>query len=87
MGTDYGYRTGINKTMLNHVGNVVKNLSKKAKIKKNDYVLDIASNDGSLLKNYKKNIKTFGIDPIQKKYDNEYKDINYKVADFFLLIK
>ena len=82
-GPDYGYRTGINKTMLNHVKSVVKNLSKKAKLKKNDYVLDIASNDGSLLKYYRKDIKTFGIDPILKKYKSEYKKINFKIADFF----
>ncbi len=82
-GPDYGYRTGINKTMLNHVHNVVKNLSKRARIKKNDFVLDIASNDGSLLKFYSKNINTFGIDPILEKYKSEYKKINFKVADFF----
>ena len=35
--------------MLNHVKEVVKYLSKKVKLKK-DLVLDIASNDGSLLK-------------------------------------
>ena len=33
-GPDYGYRTGINKTMLNHVKKVVINLSKKTKVKK-----------------------------------------------------
>ena len=82
-GPDYGYRTGINKTMLNHVSRVVKNLSKKTKVKKNDFVLDIASNDGSLLNFYKKDIKTFGIDPILEKYKDEYKNINFKIADFF----
>ena len=82
-GPDYGYRTGINKTMLNHVRNVVSYLSKKTKLKKKDIVLDIASNDGSLLNFYKKNIKTFGIDPILNKYKKNYKNINYKIADFF----
>ena len=82
-GPDYGYRTGINKTMLTHVNKVVKNLSKMTKIKKNDFVLDIASNDGSLLNFYNKNLKTFGIDPILQKYKSNYKKINYKVADFF----
>ena len=82
-GPDYGYRTGINKTMLNHVRNVVTYLSKKTKLKKKDIVLDIASNDGSLLNFYKKNIKTFGIDPILNKYKRNYKNINYKIADFF----
>ncbi len=82
-GPDYGYRTGINKTMLNHVKKVVINLSKKTKVKKNDFVLDIASNDGSLLKYYNKKINTFGIDPILEKYKNQYKNINYKIPDFF----
>ena len=82
-GPDYGYRTGINKTMLNHVKQVVKYLSKKTKIKKNEYVLDIASNDGSLLNFYNKNLKTFGIDPILEKYKENYKNINFKVGNFF----
>jgi len=82
-GPDYGYRTGINKTMLNHVKSVVKYVSQKVKIKKDDQVLDIASNDGSLLKFYNKNIVTFGIDPVLDKYKNEYKKINFKISKFF----
>ncbi len=82
-GPDYGYRTGINKTMRDHVRKVAEYLSKKTKLKKNDLVLDIASNDGSLLNNYNKNILTFGIDPVLKKFKKEYKNINYKVNDFF----
>ena len=82
-GPDYGYRTGINKTMINHVNKVVKDLSKKTKLKKNEFVLDIASNDGSLLNFYNKNVKTFGIDPILNKYKDKYKKINFKISDFF----
>ena len=82
-GPDYGYKTGINKTMLDHVKKVVKILSNKVKLKSKDFVLDIASNDGSLLKFYKKNVNTFGIDPIINKYKNDYKKINFKISDFF----
>ena len=82
-GPDYGYRTGINKTMLDHVRGVVKTLTKKTRLKKNELVLDIASNDGSLLNFYDKKIITFGIDPILNKYIEEYKNINYKISDFF----
>ena len=80
---DYGYRTGINKTMRDHVKKVVKKLSKKSKLKNGHHVLDIASNDGTLLKNYKKNIITWGIDPLIAKFINEYKNINNKISDFF----
>ena len=57
-GKDYGYRTGINSTMTIHVRDVAKKASKFGNLKNNDAVLDIASNDASLLKFYKKEIYT-----------------------------
>ena len=59
-GQDYGYRTGINKTMTEHMRKITHQLSKRVGLKNNDAVLDIASNDGTLLNFYKKNIITFG---------------------------
>ena len=83
-GPDYGYRSGINLTMTNHLKSISKKLTKLTKLKKNDYVLDIASNDGTLLNSYKiKGIKTVGIDPILKKYKKFYKKINIKIPSFF----
>ena len=82
-GPDYGYRTGINHTMTKHVKNLVQNLTQKYKLKHGDSVLDIASNDGTLLNFYNKDILTFGIDPLIKKYIKFYKKINYKVSNFF----
>ena len=82
-GPDYGYRTGINKTMLNHVKDITRLLTRKKSLKKTDMVLDIASNDGSLLNSYKSNVIKFGIDPILKKYEKNYKNIDYYLADFF----
>ena len=48
-GKDYGYRTGINSTMTNHVKKTVEKCSALAELKANDLVLDIASNDATLL--------------------------------------
>ena len=70
---DYGYRTGINLTMTNHVKKVVKKLIKIASIEKNEAVLDIASNDATLLSFYnKRSITTFGIDPLVNKFIKKY---------------
>ena len=80
---DYGYRTGINATMSEHVKSVVKKISKISKLKNGDNVLDIASNDGTLLKNYNNKVITWGIDPILIKFSKEYKKINYKISNFF----
>ena len=82
-GPDYGYRTGINKTMTNHMKNIMKNLSKKIKLKKGDCILDIASNDGTLLNFFDKRLIKFGVDPLVNKYIQFYKKINYKISDFF----
>ena len=82
-GQDYCYRTGINKTMKDHMKKISNVLSKKVSLKKNDAVLDIASNDGTLLNFYNRDVITFGIDPILKKYKNNYKNINFKLPNFF----
>jgi hypothetical protein len=82
-GPDYGYRSGINKTMVDHLKKVVFKAIKKTNIKENDMVLDIASNDATLLKNYSKKIITFGIDPLVNKFKKNYLNIDYKISDFF----
>ena len=82
-GPDYGYRTGLNKTMTQHMEKISLNISKIVKLKENDAVLDIASNDGTLLNFYPQNIITFGVDPILNKFKNNYKKINYSLNNFF----
>ena len=82
-GPDYGYRTGINKTMRDHMEEVKTILLKKLKLKKGDFILDIASNDGTLLNFFNKNLRRVGIDPLVNKYKKFYKNINYKISDFF----
>ena len=82
-GPDYGYRTGINRTMTEHVKKITKILVKKTKISKKECVLDIASNDGTLLKCYNRKYFTCGIDPLVNKYRKNYKGINFKISSFF----
>ena len=80
---DYGYRSGINRTMAEHLKKTVIKNSKLVKLQDNDYVLDIASNDGTLLNFYEKKIVTVGIDPLVNKYKSYYKKISYKISNFF----
>jgi len=82
-GLDYGYRTGINKTMTNHMKLIQKTTTKILKLKKNDAILDIASNDGTLLNFYKKEIFKVGIDPTIKKIGKYYKKIDISISNFF----
>ena len=82
-GPSYGYRTGINKTMTDHVKHIANEASKIVKITKGDHVLDIASNDGTLLNFYRNDIIKVGIDPILNKFVSNYKKINFKINNFF----
>ena len=82
-GKDYGYRSGINKTMTDHLQRTANILAKKTKLRTNDHVLDIASNDGTLLNSYNKNIIKVGVDPIVYKFKKFYKNIDYPINDFF----
>ena len=82
-GKDYGYRTGINLTMTNLVKKVAFEAQKLSQIKKNDYILDIASNDGTLLNFFRNDLIKVGIDPILFKFKKYYKNINYKIQNFF----
>ena len=71
-GNNYGYRSGLNKTMVKHLKKKAKKLSNFAKLKKNDFILDIGSNDGTFLNSFNKNINKFGSDPTAKKYKEFY---------------
>jgi len=60
----YWYKSGVTDTMKVALKEIYKVGVKSAKLKKNDYVLDIGANDGTLLNYFKKNkIKTIGCEP------------------------
>jgi SAM-dependent methyltransferase len=80
---DYGYETGINNTMRNHMKQVVQEIKNLKNLKKDDIILDIASNDGTLLNNFSRNLITIGIDPILNRFKEKYKKINFKISKFF----
>ena len=73
-GDSYGYRTGLNSSMVKHINNKAELLRKKVKLGKNDVVIDIGSNDGTLLNSFPSNkkLKLIGIDPTIKKFSKFY---------------
>jgi NDP-4-keto-2,6-dideoxyhexose 3-C-methyltransferase len=81
---EYGYRSGINKTMSDHLADVTGKVQKIVRLEKNDIVLDIGSNDGTLLKSYsREDIRRIGIDPGGEQYRKYYPDTIRLVSDFF----
>ncbi|MDP2796472.1 MAG: class I SAM-dependent methyltransferase, partial [Methanoregula sp.] len=81
---DYGYRSGINKTMSDHLNDIVIKAQKIVHLEKNDIVLDIGCNDGTLLKSYtQQDLQRIGMDPGGEQYIKYYPDDIRLVSDFF----
>lgn len=80
----YGYLSGMNQTMCAHLKDVTDKIQEKAKLQEGDIVVDIGSNDGTLLKSYTtKRLFRVGIDPGGEQYAQYYpEDINL-ITDFF----
>ena len=80
----YGYRSGINTTMSDHLAGITRKVQGMVSLKKDDIVLDIGSNDGTLLKSYTAgDIRRIGMDPGGEQYRKYYPDTIRLVSDFF----
>jgi hypothetical protein len=83
-GENYGYRSGLNQSMISHLTDKVKYLERLVRLKPNDVVLDIGSNDATTLKAYQApQIQRLGIDPTGKKFASFYTGDIKLVPDFF----
>jgi len=83
-GDNYGYRSGLNQSMVDHLSSKVAYLERLVDLKAGDTVLDIGSNDCTLLKAYKvPGVRRVGIDPTAKKFAEYYPDDVKLVSDFF----
>jgi hypothetical protein len=78
--TEYFYRSATNSTMIEDLARVVTKTLEKVTTKDGDVVVDIAANDGTLLKNYSSNLVRIGVEPAGNidwsTLDSEVKIIN-----------
>jgi hypothetical protein len=79
----YWYRSGINESMVAELRNITENARKFVELKSGDAVLDIASNDGTLLGFWEKDLFRVGVDPAKnlKQFSEKHADVI--VEDFF----
>jgi hypothetical protein len=82
-GATYGYRSGLNKSMVDHLQAKVESLLQRIPVREGDLVLDIGSNDGTLLGFYPENLLRLGMDPSAEKFLRFYKPGIELVVDFF----
>ena len=82
-GDNYGYRSGLNMSMVRHLTHKIGLLENMARPTENDIVIDIGSNDATSLKAYSTKCIRVGIDPTGKKFKEYYTDKIILLPDFF----
>ncbi len=83
-GGNYGYRSGLNASMRQHLLRKARGLEALVDLRPEDTVLDIGSNDGTLLGSYAiDGIRRLGIDPTAARFLEFYPENSEVLADFF----
>src|SRR5579864_2209404 len=67
---NYYYKSGVNQTMRNHLQSIVEDIQNRIHLEKFDTVIDIGSNDGTLLRFYQKGLRKIGFEPSQIALDS-----------------
>lgn len=82
-GDEYGYRSGLNSSMVKHLQGKYEKINNFLDLKKRDLVIDIAGNDGTFLGFFSEELKLVSIDPTSKKFSKYFKPHVEFIADFF----
>lgn len=83
-GDNYGYRSALNSSMANHLQEKVQNILNIVNLTKGDLIIDIGSNDSTLLQAYgNKGYLLVGIDPTGNKFKEYYPTHLNLIPDFF----
>lgn len=72
---EYGYRSGISNTMRAHLKEYQEEILSKVDLLPGDTIIDIGSNDSTMLQYYSKEIRRIGVDPTGKQFHQYYGDV------------
>ncbi|MEO7455296.1 MAG: class I SAM-dependent methyltransferase, partial [Gemmatimonadaceae bacterium] len=82
-GQNYGYRSGLNQTMVRHLEATARAIAAKYPVADGDIVLDIGSNDGTTLSFMPTHAHRVGMDPTIAKYGKHYQPGIEAIPEFF----
>lgn len=87
-GDNYGYSSALNSSMVDHLKNIVSYCTSFVTLSKDDLIIDIGSNDGTLLSFFPKDTYTLlGVDPTANKFIDSYREDISIIPDFFTQAK
>lgn len=82
-GANYGYRSGLNASMVRHLEQKIWTLEALVNLADSDLVIDIGSNDATSLKAYKGKFRKIGIDPTGLNFKQYYTGAITLIPNFF----
>ncbi len=84
-GANYGYRSGLNQSMINHLNGIARAIQERITFNGGDLVVDIGSNDGTLLRAFplSREYQLIGVDPTGYKFRRFYPEDILLIPDFF----
>jgi hypothetical protein len=83
-GENYGYRSGLNASMVKHLEKKALQLKNAARLSSGEIVIDIGSNDGTFLSFFlNEDVRLIGVDPTISKFAQYYPEGIERIEDFF----
>jgi len=84
-GANYGYRSGLNQSMVAHLNTLVAQIREMVIPGPGDLIVDIGSNDGTLLRAFPPSTeyRLIGVDPTGNKFHRFYPEDILLIPDFF----
>lgn len=82
-GDNYGYRSGLNRQMVEHLKAKVASITQLTTLSPGDLIIDIGSNDGTTLAFYPDDLTLVGVDPSGEKFKRFYAPHTTLIPDFF----
>ncbi len=80
---DYGYISGGNRTMRENLISLRQAIGRKIDLSGSGVVVDIGSNDGTLLRAYPRDLRRVGYDPVRKFMIKGNLEIDFFINDYF----
>ncbi len=82
-GTNYGYRSGLNGSMVTHLQSKIARVVEQGLLASGDLVIDIGSNDGTALAAFPGWTERVGVDPVGEKFREFYPQGVALIPEFF----